>query len=490
MTCSVRHTDALAGLQAMPEGCVDCCVTSPPYWGLRDYGEGTATVWDGDPNCPHEWGDALPAAGARSNDSAPGAKETPGAHTDRDKRQRSAFCQLCGAWYGQLGLEPHPSLFLEHLWAIFDEVQRVLKPTGTCFVVMGDSYCSLKGSCYNPGGGANSLGQNRKAAGVHPGNKGDVPEADRNWLRPKQLLLIPSRFAIGLQERGWLLRNDIVWHKPNPMPASARDRFTCAWEHVFMFARSGRYFFNMEDSLEVGATGAWEAMPPIGGVKQTEGSGNETYSGNRPASNGMRQPRDVWTLNTACFPAAHFAVYPEALVKKALLAGCPPHVCGKCGKPWGRNVERGEPVDHPQRRNRKVPALQFTAEGNQYKAGGYLGKVRAYEASGWHPTCFCAGRETCGNCGGSGWVGVKRIEQQEGETRRRCSACKGKGEVGLPGPWQPGLVLDPFCGTGTTGVVAVELGLRFSGLEINAEYVEMAARRIADAQSPLLEVAR
>ncbi len=145
MTWEVRQGDALELLRETEADTVDCIVTSPPYWGLRDY------------------------------------------QVD-----------------GQLGLEPHPQEYLEKLWAIFDEVQRVLKLTGCCWINLGDTYCSLKGTCYNPGGGENSLGEERKAAGVHPlnrGNKGEVPEVDRHWLRPKQLLLIPSRFAIGMQER-------------------------------------------------------------------------------------------------------------------------------------------------------------------------------------------------------------------------------------------------------------------------------------------------
>ena len=105
---TILQGDCIDVLKTMPDGSVNCCVTSPPYWSLRNYGEDAASIWGGESDCEHEWGDSLPAAGSRSNDEKPGAKQTKGATTDRDKRPDSQFCQKCGAWFGQLGLEPHP----------------------------------------------------------------------------------------------------------------------------------------------------------------------------------------------------------------------------------------------------------------------------------------------------------------------------------------------------------------------------------------------
>jgi hypothetical protein len=224
------------------------------------------------------------------------------------------------------------------------------------------------------------------------------------------------------------------------------DRFTSAHEYVWYMTKQERVFFNMEDILEPSMTGPWGAMPPIGGVKQMEGSGNPTYSGNRPPSNGMRHPRDVWFLNTASYEGAHFAVMPESIARQCIRAGCPPRVCAKCGVPWRREVEVGEPTDHPLRKHRNVAAVQFSADDNEYKPGGNLGKVRERTPGPWHPACKCGTRE-----------------------------------------WKPGLVLDCFAGSGTTLKVAVEEGRRALGFEISEAYCEMARHRVGTAQGPLVE---
>jgi len=196
--------DAWALAETLPPASIDCLITSPPYWGLRDYGV-----------------------------------------------------------EGQFGLEKHPQEWIEKLTDLFLRLRPALKQTATIWLNLGDSYCSLKGTCHNPGGGESSLPSAVKDLGGLPldrGRKGDVPAEDRAWLRPKQLLLLPSRAAIALQDAGFLLRNDMVWRKRNPMPSSVRDRLACQWEHIFLFTVAER-------SVAPAAllpVGAEEGTPPAG----------------------------------------------------------------------------------------------------------------------------------------------------------------------------------------------------------------------------------
>lgn len=379
----VRCCDALEGLRELEAESVDCCVTSPPYWNLRDYGVD-----------------------------------------------------------GQLGLEPHPSLYLEKLWAIFDEAQRVLKPSGTCWVVLGDTYGTTGGDLNKRDATAINTGQRAvvEKAGMRGGNR-TCPRDDA-WLRPKQKLLIPARFAIGMQERGWLLRSDIIWAKGNPLPEPVRDRPTRSHEHLFLFVKQAKYWYDAAAIAEAVVQDDYRPKPEIP-PPHHQATGN-TGLGCGSRGNGVtRNSRDVWTINTQPFPEVHFAVFPPALPQRCIRAGCPAQVCEECGKPWKRVVELGELRDHPDRENRTVAAEQFDADLNAYKDGGTLGKVRERKTVGWQPTCECNGATV------------------------------------------PGLVLDPFCGSGTTGQVAVEEGRRFLGFELNPKYVEMSKRRIGGAQAPL-----
>ena len=213
---------------------IDLIVTSPPYWGLRDYGEETITTWGGRSSCNHKWGEPSKTADIRFGGE--------NANVTNDKKQeiwdgnsKSSFCSSCNAWKGQLGLEPHPQLFLEHLWQIFDECKRVLKKEGSIYVNLGDTYYGSGGAGgdYNKGGMREGQPKFKQGRGEYPepqvkGRKraGEIGLANNKspWLQPKQLMLIPSRFAIGMQERGWILRNDIIWHKPNSMPSSVKDQ--------------------------------------------------------------------------------------------------------------------------------------------------------------------------------------------------------------------------------------------------------------------------
>ena len=251
-------------LKNLPHKSVDCVITSPPYYGLRDYGNAN-----------------------------------------------------------QIGLENSPNEFIEELCLVFDEVWNVLKDNGTLWVNLGDSYSSHK-DCKSIG---QSLAKGTSRQDAHVIEKGksvtrNTKLLKKAGLKNKDLIGIPWRFAFAMQERGWYLRQDIIWSKPNPMPESVTDRCTKSHEYIFLLTKSSRYYFDNKSIKEQAVTGAWQKMPPIGGIKHLT-NGNPTYSGNQPASDGFRNKRSVWTINTKPFKKAHFAVMPELLVEPCLLSGCP-----------------------------------------------------------------------------------------------------------------------------------------------------------------------
>ena len=202
-------------LKKIPDESIDCVVTSPPYYALRNYGEEANIVWGGDPKCEHEWEWETKRFYRRPSDKSKLCGGN-GANPKWEKFEEvkvHAFCKKCGAWYGQLGLEPHFEMYLEHLWQIFDEIYRILKPTGTLWVNLGDSYNGSGKAGVNP-----EYQQKHKNFGKEaPKETLGTPLHLKDYPR-KCLLMIPERFAIGMIERGWILRNQIIWHKPNALP--------------------------------------------------------------------------------------------------------------------------------------------------------------------------------------------------------------------------------------------------------------------------------
>lgn len=291
---TIHIGDCIAGLRAMDAGSARTCVTSPPYWGLRDYGSD-----------------------------------------------------------GQLGLEPTPDEYVANMAAVFSEVRRVMADDGTLWLNLGDSY--------------NSSPSNQNGANMYTGGDPYSGQGRRNrdvpGLKPKDLCGIPWRVAFALQADGWYLRQDIIWHKPNPMPESVTDRCTKAHEYIFLLSKSARYYY---DAVAVAEKAATEPHAP--GNKKLDDSRNDHDQMEKVwGANGTRNRRSVWTVATKPYPEAHFATYPPALIEPCILAGSEP-----------------------------------------------------------------------------------------GDT-----------------------VLDPFAGSGTTGMVAMKHGRRFVGCELNPEYAAMAERRIA-----------
>jgi DNA modification methylase len=284
--------DALGVLQTLPADSVDCCITSPPYFGLRDYGVA-----------------------------------------------------------GQIGLEETPEAYVARLLGVFREVRRVLKPAGTLWLNIGDSY--------NGSGKANGCDLDNYLQKSNKSAQKTKPTNVKN-LKPKDLIGIPWMMAFALRDAGWYLRQDIVWHKPNPMPSSVKDRCTLAHEYIFLLSKCRKYYYDYKAIMEP-AKYAGDNRGARGDARR--GTGMNSVSGR---TGELRNKRSVWIVNTKPYKGAHFATYPEALIVNCVKAGCPPN----------------------------------------------------------------------------------------------------------------GMVLDPFFGAGTAGVVARNLGRNYIGIDLSAEYVEIANKRI------------
>ncbi len=315
MTTAVVHTgDSLTTLRSLAADSVNCCVTSPPYWGLRDYGVA-----------------------------------------------------------GQIGLEPTLDEFLAHLVAVFEEVRRVLRPDGTCWVNMGDSYANSSLSNHGRGKATprrNGHGKLQSTREVENPTRMPPPAG----VKPKDLIGQPWRLAFALQAAGWYLRSDIIWHKSNPMPEAVTDRPTRAHEYLFLLTKSARYAYDARAiKTPLRPKTLTVKTAPIKG--DGTGSTGEKVNAWMNANGGRKHPTDgankrtVWSISSRPFKGAHFATFPPKLVEPCILAGCP----------------RG------------------------------------------------------------------------------------------------GVVLDPFTGSGTTGMVAVQHGRSFVGIELNPDYAAMARQRIAGA---------
>tara|TARA_Y100000310_G_scaffold343453_1_gene451139 strand:+ start:580 stop:2265 length:1686 start_codon:yes stop_codon:yes gene_type:complete len=230
----IYNGSALTVLKGMADGSVQMCVTSPPYWGLRDYGT-EPDIWDSDAGCEHEWGGKL-ATGSKGH---PGDKSTlvgtQTADISKAAQSQGQFCQLCGAWRGNLGLEPTPELYVQHMVEISREVRRVLRDDGTLWLNLGDSY-NGSGGAHKPEHANPGISNSAIRSGVDGRNV--------DTLKPKDLVGIPWMVAFALRADGWYLRSDIIWNKKNPMPESVTDRPTKAHEYLFLLSKSQRYYYD------------------------------------------------------------------------------------------------------------------------------------------------------------------------------------------------------------------------------------------------------
>jgi DNA modification methylase len=291
---------------------VQCVVTSPPYWGLRDYG--TARWEGGLVDCSHSVG------GQVQDNKAPGAITTgqrPGVDASR--------CRKCGARRidSQIGLESTPEAYVAELVAVFREVWRVLRKDGTVWLVIGDSYGAAGGDTHS-GFNGRYFGK-EFSADKQSETAEHFPLAKKNGLRPKNLVGIPWRVAFALQADGWYLRSDIIWSKPNPMPESVTDRPTKAHEYVFLLTKSERYYYDadairesfLEASLNTDRVTSGQAKrDALGEMARTTPVGRTCGV----HANG-RNRRSVWEVATEPYSGAHFAVFPRKLIEPMILAG-------------------------------------------------------------------------------------------------------------------------------------------------------------------------
>jgi len=253
-------------LKTLPNESINCCITSPPYWALRDYGVD-----------------------------------------------------------GQLGLEPTFHEYLDRLIAIFDEVKRVLRKDGTCWVVLGDTYsgsgCGTNDYRTEKSKSIQGKGKNRNLY-----KTGGIAQKITNVVQAKSLLQIPSLFAILMSDHGWILRNEIIWYKPNAMPSSVKDRFTVDFEKIFFFVKNKKYYFEQQFEPYQESINRWGGvyLKANGNSTWDEGTKQNTYRNRslRPNDKG-RNKRCVWQIATKPFEEAHFAVFPPTLVEPMVKAGCP-----------------------------------------------------------------------------------------------------------------------------------------------------------------------
>jgi DNA modification methylase len=315
--------DALAQLRVMPAESVHCCVTSPPYYGLRDYG--TAQWEGGDEDCDHKQG-------------RPGAGRADGIVDERAQRNRDGIgamggdCRQCGAVRidQQIGIEPSPDEYIAALVAVFREVRRVLRKDGTLWLNIGDSYASSPPGNKTVGVSAKSglhgingqSGQYRETLAGGHATKRDTSKIA--GIKPKDLIGIPWMLAFALRADGWWLRQDIIWAKPNPMPESVTDRCTKAHEYMFMLSKSERYWFDAAAIAEAAKfpEGSWGRTSKYDA--DTSGKFRTMYGdGRRWEGAETRNRRSVWTVSTEPYSEAHFATFPPALIEPCILAGCP-----------------------------------------------------------------------------------------------------------------------------------------------------------------------
>ena len=480
--------DALEELRKLTGESVQCCVTSPPYWGLRDYG--TASWEGGDDGCDHSAATRLVPAASTLD----GGKDVLASEGYYPRK-----CGKCGAKRidAQLGLEKTPLEYVAKMVEIFREVRRVLRNDGTLWLNLGDSYANTGfGGNIETNGGFQGERQ-RKVGHQFDSPRKEIPQG----LKPKDLCGIPWRVAFALQADGWYLRQDIIWSKPNPMPESVTDRCTKAHEYLFLLTKSSTYFYDAEaikSPVENGGilrTGPIYSAPAsaFGIAKKTGNMADDAVWVTPTSAN----KRSVWTIATAPYPEAHFATYPPDLIKPCIMAGTSAKgCCAKCGAPWERIMERTK-YEPPEATNGERFVDASRKDKNRKLSGADYNEQASTKTLGWQPTCECFGYFEQVECEierakGSvpdGWnqrlgghndiVDFSRRDRIEEKIELsekirktiKTYAPTSKAEI------VPCTVLDPFAGSGTTGAVALELGRKAILIELNPKYIELIEQR-------------
>lgn len=423
---------ALKVLQQLPSDSVHCCVTSPPYWGLRAYGT-NPQIWGDDPACMHQWVDG-PRMGKGGTPLIGSGLEGGLGSSAAAMRSRIAgkFCGLCGAWAGELGSEPTPDLYVEHIVEVFREVRRVLHPSGTLWINLGDSY-------------ANNAAADRASVKAQEKQFSQRPPSG---LKAKDMVGIPWLVAFALRADGWWLRSDIVWEKPNCMPSSVTDRPTKAHEFMFLLSKSADYAYDKVAVLEPFADPRQGRDGSKRKSERNRGGRTDGYTkpnGIDPSANGGRNLRSVWRIPTRPYKGAHFAVFPPELVDPCIKAGASEGgCCPGCSAPYERVVEKQ--VEFAGCSGRLGNPIEGKWEDSPHQTTGdydlRAGPQVHVKTVGWSPVCGCEG------------LAMMDLDAV------------------------PCVVLDPFVGSGTTCAVAQSLRRRSIGIDLNPEYLSLAITRI------------
>jgi DNA modification methylase len=396
MRNTILQGDIREVVKTIRDNSVNCIVTSPPYWKQRDYGSG---MWEGGAgDCDH----SPKRKNGRESSTITGGQSTNG----HAQEAYTHTCGKCGAVRidNQIGLEATPAEYVQTLASIFRELRRVLHPSGTVWLNLGDKSIAK-----------NSLG-------------------------------LPWRVALALQDDGWTLRQDIIWFKDNPMPESVTDRPTTAHEYLFLLTKKPRYWYDAEaiaepstESTAQRAKYGWNGTMIFNDGKELRNQPDPVDKMGDRWCGPTRNKRSVWQISTQPYSGFHFATFPPDLVEPCIRAGCPAQVCAECGKPWVRVVEKiGKSLPVEERHGR----VGHNGQPPQI-SGNYWDGPTTQATNIFRPTCSC-----------------------NAATR-------------------PGVVLDPFFGSGTVGQVAIENGRDWLGVELNPDYIKLAEKRIAGAQPVL-----
>ncbi len=459
-------------LKDFPDKSVNCCVTSPPYWGLRDYG--TAEWIGGDSNCNHYRDNHV-------TDTCITGHSKSQAHGGIADSIYKTKCKKCGAIRedDQLGLEETPEEYIEKLVDIFREVRRVLSDDGTAWLNLGDTYAT----------GTTSDRQESPTAGVganRPEAQNSVPRVGTPLgLKTKDLIGIPWRVALALQADGWYLRSDIIWAKPNPMPESIKDRPTKSHEYIFLLTKSQKYYYDYMTIMDPADYDGRKDTEFKGSTKYKESGqtfheqGSERWPYKDNENRPVKNKRSVWHVSTKPFPEAHFAVYPKDLIEPCVKAGASEKGrCPKCKQQWTRIVEKTVDMRSAKTRDTK----KVSAEKRMGKEPAPVKWYAEYETGGWKPSCDC--KKSRGHKTKDGKTSLpeqhhgKDIDTNSYQTEDWIPTCDCEGKE--PEEPERSIVLDPFMGSGTTAIVAKLNHRDYVGVELNSHYILMAEKRIHD----------
>lgn len=408
-----------ANASAIPltNGSVNAIITSPPYYGLRDYGI-QRTIWGGDVVCQHifeSYPHVFCQRGSMGNSGLNGGLETQ--MRANLSPQTSAICILCGAWWGSLGLEDSVDQYVSNMALIAKECYRVLHDTGTLWINMGDTYAHNR---------------TNQVASTKAGLVGNTLRRTTESYKPKDLMLVPFLVAMRLRQDGWYLRSCIPWFKPNGMPESVQDRPINSHEYIFLFAKSKSYYFQVAQYEQKRAMRTRD-------VARTGILGFLAMSEKGLVTDGDFTMLDVATANCK---QKHFASFPEKLAKYLIGMSTPSHgVCADCGVPYVPTINKKlVPTKGAAKRHiiddRDTKGVSQDDRGSKLARDGHLpGHTYKKEISGWSRSCSCTTESI-----------------------------------------RPAIVLDPFCGTGTTVLAANQMGRIGMGLDLSAEYLTDIAK--------------